>query len=207
MPSDRRTLLRRTAVGITAVLAGCLDRNGPSDGNGTDDGTDGGNGDSDDERPTVESSDTLPLVSDTSRPWWDDENGVGHAILVDDEERQRAALEWLDLSESQREKVRTFLSGIDYATERALLVESVGPNACYDRLEIDSIRVEDGTLLADAAISEPDASMGCAEVITFPSAIARIAFDGTPPDAATIEVTDGWEETTTVRADIDDPIP
>ena len=49
MSSDRRTLLRRTALGITAVLAGCLDRNGPSDGD------EDGNVDSDDKRPTVES--------------------------------------------------------------------------------------------------------------------------------------------------------
>jgi hypothetical protein len=201
MSSDRRTLLRRTALGITAVLAGCLDRNGPSDGD------EDGNVDSDDKRPTVESSDTLSLASNISRPWWDDGNEVGHAVLIDGDERQRAAFEWLDPSEPQRERVGTFLSGIDYATERALLVESVGPNACYDRLEIDSIRVEDGTLRADATVSKPDASMGCAEVITFSSAVARIAFEGTPPDTTTVEVTNGWEETTTVRADIDDPIP
>jgi hypothetical protein len=198
MSSDRRTLLRRTAVGITAALAGCLGRDGPSD----------GNGDPGDQSPAVESSDTLPLVSSTGRPWWDDESEVGHAVLVDGDERQRAALERLDLSESQREKVRTFLSGIDYASERALVVESVGPNACSDRLEVDSIRVEEGEIRANAAVSESDdSSMGCAEVITFPSAVARIAFDGPPPDAATVEVTNGWDETATVRAETDDPIP
>lgn len=197
MSSDRRTLLRGTALGVTAAIAGCLGRNGPSD----------GNGDSDDPTPAVDSSETLPLATHTTRPWWTDENEIGRAVLIDSDERQRATFGEFDLPEPQREKVRTFLSGIDYTIERVLVVESVGPNACYDRIEIDSVRIENGDIRANATVSESgDASMGCAEVITFSSAVVRIAFDGAPLDAAAVELTNGWNETATVRAETGEPI-
>ncbi|MFO7926853.1 hypothetical protein [Natronomonas sp.] len=196
MPSNRRTLLRRTAAGLIAAFAGCLGRNGPDDGGNGDDPDDG-----------VDASETIPFVTHTTSPWWHGEDDIGRVILVDDSERQRAVLGRYDLSESRREDLRAFLSGIDYETERLLSVESVGPNACHDELEIDSVRVGNDDLLADAVVVDSsDGSTGCAEVITFPSSLARVAFDSAPPDEATVELTDGWGETATVRATSDDPI-
>jgi len=190
MPSDRRGLLRLAGTAVAVAVAGC-----PS----TDE--------ADDTPDEIENADTVPLAAHTSRPPWDDDGAIGQAVLVDSDERERAALDRYDLSESRRERVREFLSGVDYDRERLLVVESAGPNACHDRLELGSFRHDSGQLRADATVSDTrDGDVACATVVIFPSALARITFVDDPPDAATVEVTDGWDETATVHASTDDPI-
>lgn len=195
MAPDRREFLRLAAPGLVAAVAGCP--SGPTDGA---DGPETG----------VEAVDTVPLEARSDRPAWDDE-AIGRAVLVGGEERERAALARYD-AVGRRGTLGEFRSGIDYDRERLLLVESAGPNACHDRLELDSIRAEDGRIRADAAVvdSREDGGEGdstaCAEVVTYPAALARIAFADGPLDSAAVGVTDGWGRTADVRAGVEDPL-
>jgi hypothetical protein len=204
MSPNRRTTLRLLAAGAGAAIAGCLS-GGPSDDDGGDEnGTETADGSP--SEPSIESTDTAPLAVRSSRPSWLDHE-TNQVILVDSAERETTALESFDLPEGRREALEEFLSGIEYDSDRVLLVEGVGPDACHDRLEIESIRLEGTELRADAAvIDSSDGDVGCAEAITYPSALARVDVAGEPPDSAAVSVTDGWGETTTVTADASDSI-
>jgi hypothetical protein len=195
MPPDRREFLRLAAPGVAVAAAGCP--SGPTDGA---DGPETG----------IEAVDTLALEARSERPA-PDEEGVGRAILVDGEERERAALARYG-AVGGHGALGEFRSGIGYDRERLLLVESSGPNACHDRLELGSIRAEGGRIRADAAVVDSrEATDGgdrtaCAEVVTHPATLARITFADGPLDSATVETTDGWGRTADVRADVEDPL-
>ena len=194
MAPDRREFLRLAAPGLVAAVAGCP--SGPTDGA---DGPETG----------VEAVDTVPLEARSDRPAWDDE-AIGRAVLVGGEERERAALARYD-AVGRRGTLGEFRSGIDYDRERLLLVESSGPNACHDRLELDSIRAEDGRIRADAAVVDSqeatdERDLACAGVVTYPATLARITAADDPLDSATVGVTDGWGRTGDVRAGVDDPL-
>jgi hypothetical protein len=202
MSPNRRTTLRLLAVGAGAAIAGCLsetpDEGGNGDGNGTDDGSPS--------EPSIESTDSTPLAVRSSRSSWMDPE-TNQVILVDSTERETTALEQFDLPRERREALEEFLSGIEYDSDRVLLVEGVGPDACHDRLEIESIRFEGDEIRADAAVVDSsDGDVGCAEAITYSSALARVDVAGEPPDSAAVSVTDGWGETATVTADASDSI-
>jgi hypothetical protein len=196
MPPQRRAVLRLAGLCGTATLAGC---SGPSD-PGSEDGP------SDADAVTV---DTSPFVVQGSSPAWDAEDGVGRAVLIDSEERRRAVLDPYEVPDPRSDALGDFLADVDYERERLLFVESAGPNACHDRLEVTNVRLADGRIRADAAVidtSEDDTA--CAEVITYPSALARIRFgeETAPSDSAAVEVTDGWGETATISVTVDDPL-
>lgn len=200
MIRSRRRLLSVLGVGI-GTLAGCLSGiNTDNSGNG--------NGNESDESGSVSEFDasSIPFAVRSDRPVWDD-NGGGQVIIVDSPQRQSAAFAPHSVPSERHEEMNAFLDGVDYDHERLLLVESVGPNACHDRLEIDSVRIEDGEIRADAEVIDTSDGEGeCAQVVTFPSALVRITFEEVPLDSATVEVTDGWGETTTITAAADDPI-
>lgn len=190
MSLDRRGILGLTGAGVSLAVAGCLS------------GIDGPNG----AEPAVEAA-TTPFVTHTDRPAWDEASDHGRVTVVDSEDRERAVIGQYDLSESRREAVREFLSGIDYDHERLVLVESAGPDACHDELEFASIEARDGRIRAAASVVDSsDDETACATVVVFPSALARITFEDEPLDAATVELTDGWDETATVDATASDRI-
>lgn len=201
MPPQRRSFLRFAGVGAGMTLAGCLGppREGP--GNGSENGSESG--------PTNGSLTvtTHPFVTRGNRPRWDVEGAVGRVELVDSGERERAVLAPYDLSTERRESVRAFIGEIDYDHERLLFVESGGPDGCHDRLEIADIRFEDGQLRAAATVSDTsEGDVACPTVVTYPSALARITFEDEPSDSIEVEVTDGWNETGTITATVDDPL-
>lgn len=198
MTPDRREFLTVAGGGVTVALAGCVIGSRPALENGT------GNGDP---RPSLSTYDTSPFSVHTGRLPWHEDGEVGHVTVIDSESRQRAVIDRYELSEERREAICEFLTDLDYGRERLLLVESVGPNACHDRLEIDSLGVEEGELRIEAGVidtSEDD--VACAEVVTYPSTLLRVAFEDDPTDTATAEITDGWGETATISARADDPI-
>lgn len=190
MRPDRRDVIRLTGTGVALALAGCL--SGETDPNGSD--------------PSID-SETTPFDTRTDRPAWDEAGDHGRVVVIDDEDRERAVLGQYDPSQSRQEAIREFLSEVDYDRERLVLVESAGPDACHDRLEFGSIEARDGRIRAAASVidSSGDAT-ACATVVTFPAALARVAFEGEPLDAATVEITDGWGETATVDAAATDRI-
>ena len=130
MNPNRRSLLRAAVATGSAALAGCL---------------------GDGERvPTESPPKSVLAVTDSATTrfatrgsaGWDDE-AAGHVVVVDSEERQRALLSKYDLPDDRRGRILEFLDGIDYGSERLVLVESVGPDECHDRLRIDEVGIAD----------------------------------------------------------------
>lgn len=198
MVLDRREVLNSVGVAATVTLSGCVlgSKSGPTDGVGT--------GDPD---SLISAYDTTPLFAHSNRPSWDEDGVVGHVVVIGSEDRMRAAIDRYDLSAERRAAIREFTSGLDYSRERLLFVESVGPNACYDRLEIGDVGVGDGGVRATASVS--DTSVGdvaCAEVLTYSAALLRVTFESEPIDTAAVDITNGWGETGTVRAEVGDSI-
>ncbi len=193
MSPDRRAFLGLAGVGFGVTLAGCLD---PAE-QGSENGSDGG--------PIT--SATHPFVTRGNRPEWDAEDAVGRVVLVDSTDRERALFGSYDVSEERAESIREFMADIDYDRERLLFVESAGPDGCHDRLEIADIRFGDGQLRASSTVldtSEED--VACPAVVSYPSALARLTFEDEPVDSVNVEVTDGWDETATISAAVEDPI-
>lgn len=204
MPVDRRSTIRAAALAAGTALAGCLDVDGGGSPDGSPTGTPGPTGDT-----AVTAVDTTPLAVGGSLPRWHDDDGdVGRAIVVDDEERQRAVLAMYAPDPDRRAALSSFLEGVDYGAERLLVVASVGPDGCHDALEIGDVGLtDDGRLSATATVRDAGGDdRACTEAIVYPSTLARIAVDGTPPDEATVEVTDGRGETAAVTASSDDPL-
>lgn len=191
-PLDRRTFLRLGAAGAGASIAGCLD------------GVPG-----EDDPDGIEDYRTVPYRVTTTVPRWrrEDEPPVGRVVVIDDEERERAVLSPADVPEERRQELETFFEELDYATSVVVLVESAGPNACYDRLELEDVRIESGELRASATVvdtSDPDTA--CAQVETYPSALLRVDFEEEPVADVAVSITDGWEQTETVAASPADPL-
>ncbi len=188
MIQRRRTFLALAGLGVVGTLAGCT---GPGRENTGD---------------AAITAETQPFTTHSSRPWWSEE-APGRVVLIDDETRERAVFGSYDLSDDRAEAVREFLSDIAYDSERLIFIESVGPNACYDRLDVTNVRLVDGEIGARAnALDTSEEDTACAEVITYPSTLVRVTFEETPADSASVELTDGWGETTTIAATVDDPI-
>ncbi|WP_336135533.1 hypothetical protein [Natronomonas amylolytica] len=193
MTPDRRALLRTVGLGAGAALAGCL---GLGD-SGTETPTSGGVG--------IADVETLPFTVRNDPDWYDD--SVGYAAVADSEDRRRALIGIFDPSGDRHDDISDFLDGIDYETERLVVVESAGPNACYSRLDVGSVRVEEGRLRADATVADTsEDDEACADVVTFPSTLLRVAFEDAPADEVAIDVTDGWGEQATVTATADDAL-
>jgi len=208
---DRRSALRLAGLGAASALAGCLDVGGDGDGTPTDmpaespTGTPGGSGTS------IAAQSTMRLAVRSSAPIWyrdGDDGPTGHAVVVDSESRQRGALDGYDVPEEREAELEEFLAGLDYETDRLVLLESVGPDTCHDRLDIADVRVADDTLRADASVVDTsEAGESCGDAITVPSSLLAVTFDGDPLGEVTVAFTDGWDETETVRAGVDDPLP
>ena len=182
----RRTALKAVGTGVFGMLAGC---SAPGD-----DGTSG-------EATAVTSGETTPFLTRSSLPEWYPD-GDGLVVLVGSDDRAEALLDSYDIPEDREATVRELLSGIDYGDERLLLVESVGPSACHDRLELSAFELDDGTLRAEATVIDTaTGDVDCAAVEQYPSALARVGFDGVPPEAASVRITDGRGDTATVSSE------
>lgn len=207
MDLDRRTALRLAGLGAATTLAGCFGDGSGGDGTPTESPTDtpGSAG------TTIETHESLGLAVQSSAPEWyrdGDDEPVGHAVVVDAEDRERAVLDGFDRPEERDPEVEDLLQGVDYSTDRLVVLESVGPDTCHGTLEVDDVRIEGGTLRADATVVDTAAAdEGCGDAITFPSSLLAVTFDGDPLDEATVSFTDGWDETGAVTASVDDPLP
>lgn len=194
----RRTVLGLAGFGVAGALAGCV---------GGDDGEDSTPA----AGPAIADTASLQLATRTSRPRWQERgaDGGGHVVVIDSEGRTEAAINQYarEMSEDRTDELGAFMEQVHYGTDRLLLVETGGPTACYDTVDISDVRVEDGRLRASAtAVGSAEDGEACEEVITYASALLRVTFEGPPLDQATVEVTDGWEETTTVSASTADSL-
>lgn len=208
--SRRRALQTVGASMVSALVAGCM---------GGDDASEPDTASPEDETPqpddTPELDDsvlehtTVPLgrASDGRPAWHDDEATTGRAFLLDDAQRQDAVLQRYDPPENRREELGDLLEDVDYETDRLVVVESVGPNACYSEMTVENVRRDGDVLGADVKVVDTsEADEMCAQVVTRPVTLLSVTFEGTPPDEVGLSVTDGWGEQSTVTASADDPL-
>jgi len=204
---SRRDALRLTAASLGAALAGCL-------GDETDDDTDDGGDDPTTTEPTTEPSpsdlDTTVLQVDSSltSDWWDDDDGPpGRVVAIGSEQRVEAVLDPDSMSGEAQEELQSFLTATDFESSTLVLVETVGPSTCYSEVGVENARIESGAFRADAhAVDDSEQGAACGDAITFPAALIRATVDGTPPETATLTVTNGWGDSADLTATVDDPI-
>lgn len=198
MTPTRRQVLEVASLGFGAVLAGCLSGTLESDPGGSDGG--------DDDEVTVIEHDVVPLAVETDRPWWyDDDEPTGYVDLFATGESVHERLPFGRVPEDRRDEVQQFVEATDFEVARLLYVASVGPNACYSEVAVSDLGVEADRIVGSAAAidstaDEDDEELACAQVVTFPSALVRVEFDGEPPNDASIEITDGWGDEAIVGA-------
>lgn len=229
---NRRTFLAASGVGLATPLVGCLGGSSevPGDDTRTDEtetttdrGTDAGESE-------LVSSETIQYATTSTRPAWFAEMGetVGNVVVIDSRERTSVIWPHDAVATDRREAVADFLQNTDFRESVLLYVESVGPNACTDEIEVADLGFENGRLSAAASIVDSsDANDGteespgteegdgteagggmtaCAETITYPSALVRATFSGEPATRVALELTDGWGNEAEVTASSDDPI-
>jgi hypothetical protein len=187
MTPRRREFLHLAGLGCSVTLAGCLDTG--------------------DETGDTIDTETRPFLTRSTPPEWEAEGDLGRVVLIDSKDREQAMLDRYDLSTERSGALEELIIDIDYESERLLFVESAGPNACYDRLELTDIRLADEQIRADATVLDTsDDDVACAEVVSYPSTLARITFEDEPLNSASVSVTDGWGETETISTTVEDPI-
>jgi hypothetical protein len=228
---NRRTFLAASGVGLATPLVGCLGGSSemPATRTETDETTDRGTDDGEtddgnpDENAELVSSETIPYAATGTRPNWFEESGesVGNVVVIDSEERTDVVWPHDDVPTDHREAVADFFQNTDFRESVLLYVESVGPNACNDVIEVTDLAVEGGELSGTATVvdsseeadgsNESDGGGGgmtaCAEVITYPSVLVRATFSGEPATKATLRIVDGWDNEAEVTASSDDPLP
>jgi hypothetical protein len=193
---NRRSLLRLAGAATVGTLAGCT-------GGGTETGPDSEQSGPDTTPENgISTQQTIPLGLRGEQPGWV-EDATGRVVVIDSETRLQAALQ----PYGGRDGLSTFLDGVDFDTERVVLVETIVPNRCYERLEISNVRLEDDRLRAEAeAVETSDGNSVCAQALAYPSTLLRVGFADDPVDEAAIRVTDGQGDTATVAAGADDAL-
>lgn len=215
-PIDRRRLLG-LAAGFGTALAGCTGGGGRDDGGGsggesgdpddavtdgrtrTDDGTA-----TDTETPAPESElvdvESVQVGPAAESPKYS-EDFVGRARAIDAPERADAVLDTDALSEDRSDRVRAFVDETDFERSLLVVVQSVGPDACYSEVEVSDAEVSgERVRFAARAVDASDGDQLCAQSITHPAALVRVTVDGPVPSRATVRITDGWDNEETVDA-------
>lgn len=167
-----------------AALAGCTSSGMPRAGTGSEGDQ---NGD------TVETA--LQQVGQSlSESTWDRTEQRGLCVLITEGSNDNT-----EIFDDPPEAAITFLEDTDFTESVVVYIESVGPTTCYDTVGVDSVRLEDGTLVANATVegAENDTA-ACGEAITYAAALLRVT-SNQRPEAVRLSVTDGWGETGTVR--------
>ena len=195
--STRRQVLGGVGAAVIATLAGCATeppQAGTGDSGSEDDtkhgpGTEvpGGNGN------TPVGFQVLHVPGDRTGANWDYRTRVGFCTFVPDP----ADAGWLlDLEDPT---VVAFLDETDLEADALLYVESVGPNTCFNALEITDLNIESDAIVGTVRVvdtSEPDHDV-CGPSLTYPGALIRIVTDPLP-ETARITITNGWGDRETV---------
>jgi len=146
------------------------------------------------------------LGSGLGAPAWasDDDDTPGVVYRYDSDDLDGPDSDMLHESEAD---VDSFVAATEFETSILLQVGSVGPDTCWETVGLSGLTMEDGTLVGEAKATESGAA-GCGDAITYPWALSRVVFDGTPPGDVELRITDGWGEVGTVTpADRSGPDP
>lgn len=210
--STRRNLIYTIGVAGLTALTGCVERPsnaGPLGGTGTPEGT---NNDTGLEETMTEDTDPDPEdeTTDTARefetdrhqvgralsgPAWDGEETTGFCTLLQDAEGSQ------ELVRDADDATQSFINETDFETAVVLYVESVGPNGCYDEIEVSELDIgDDGVLTGKAAaVDTSDRMTACQDVITYPAVLVRVRTDARIRSAS-LRVFDGWGQSSVVSS-------
>ncbi|SNR24296.1 hypothetical protein [Halorubrum vacuolatum] len=186
----RRTGMRRLAALAFLPLAACIDEPG--------DGADDGEPDDENGDPAASLTTDVHHVDAWSVGLdWDYRERPGVCLLIEDPD------DAVPLLEDVGEGTEAFVRETDFSESALLYVESIGPDACHDRLAFEEFSLEKGTVVGEAAVvGTADDDEVCSTVLTYPRAFVRVTADPLPA-AAEITLTDGNGEQGTVRSDDD----
>lgn len=206
MEPNRRRALQLAAGSLGALVAGCVGGS-PSGATDTDSPTETSTDETLGPATQLVDSETVAVPAGSSEPDWAGDDAVGHVTLAVTEQRAEAMVGPFELPEKKRHSMNEVLRATDFDTSVLALVETVGPDSCYDAVEVSGLGVEDAELVGEAAAADTsDDETACAEAVTYSAALVRATFDGAPPERATVTITDGWGESAEVTAAVDDPL-
>ncbi len=203
-PLTRRQTLIGSSIGLSALLAGCLSNgndNGDDIGDENGDDNTGSNGDDDTGNDDTgngedEQFETLQGGAAPSQPAWAQADGDRPGTVLVYEQSSDLAFREEPLD---NEVVSEFIDDTDFESETLLQVGTAGPNTCYTHIEFDNLEIDDDTVVGEAtATTEEDVGEACGDAVNYPWAFLRV--DATV-SLAEFEITDGWEDTETVRSD------
>ncbi|MFC3959750.1 hypothetical protein [Halovivax cerinus] len=218
-PIWRRTILRLVGAGASVSLGGCLDSldvDTGDDGDPSDGGEHDTTADEDIEATVFQADET------SSRPRWaDDESRTGLvAVLQSETDVETFATRVVGSEERDDvdEELASWVRETDFEASVILGVQTVAPNACYETIEVTDLAVstveipserraaettadeEIGAITgAAAAVDDAGGDVGCAQVITYPTAYVRVTGEDLP-SVAVLAITDGWGEETDVNS-------
>jgi len=221
-PIERRRFLQTSAVSLGTLLAGCVDGPDPAgdtEPTDTDEpaprSTDTSTGTrSDGPSATPPSATELTDVATAqigpraaSPRWYRSDESVGHVTLATTAERAHAMVDTESLPVERRDTVTELVRETDFDSALLALVETVGPNTCYETVELSNLTLDGDRLVGDAAAVDTSGDdTACGQALTYPTVLVRATFDGAPPEATTLSITDGWGATADVSASVDDRI-
>lgn len=163
------------------------------------DGDDGTGGDD-----TVDRVQVVPATREYAGDWYGEEReDIGIAVHLDDEDELRALVE-------DHEDVDRFVEGTDFEDDAVFYLESAGPDACHRTIDVRDVEIrdgddggdgEDGNVVRGTAtvVDERGDEEACAEVVTFPGVLIRVA-SGVDAREGAFDVVDGWGEAATVES-------
>ncbi|MFP8954332.1 hypothetical protein ACLI4Z_15395 [Natrialbaceae archaeon A-arb3/5] len=185
----RTALLSAGSIG-TLALAGCLD--GPGDGDEpgddeSDDDTSGSDGE-------IE-YDVFQLGTTGSQPDWSTDDQPGFVGLAE----TPADLDWMIDEPTDTDDLEEWIQTTDFDESVLVLVETVGPNTCYNEVAVEEVGLASGgdRIVGDARAVDTSDDELCGQAITYPAALVRVTGDGLPAEAV-FTVTNGHGETSEV---------
>lgn len=125
-------------------------------------------------------------------PWWYeyDEEAPGAVYLIDDSDTPDHVPR-VEPPDDREDEGRAFVDETDFETAVLLQIGSVGPNACYDQLDVGDFELTEKTLRGTAEVVESQKADGCPDEITYPWILVRVETADTLPEHARITITDG----------------
>lgn len=212
MNVTRRKIL--LATGASVGLAGCIgdsssgtdgnpDDDTDDDGNGNDgtyraDGDDGNDGNDGEDGTDGSENDVFQLGSSPSQPLWAiPDEATGFITLLDDKDDDL----WMVRNPDKIDGLRSWLDETDLENSAVVYVETVGPNTCYNEVDINDVAAESTNIVGTAeAVDTSEENEMCGSTITYPSVFVRVTGDDLP-SRSTFTVVDGWGESGEVSTD------